>query len=138
MINENTYTEVYEILSSMDKMTVMKIPVELLKFIKDNRNENFKTLIDKNDIFNMNNISNETRHVLAWIDINYWMSEEKKKHLKEKYYKNHMSFYDLENIFKNENHAKIQKSSNNTEITEYKESIIIKILNKIKKLFLKN
>ena len=63
------------------------------------------------------------------------MSEEKKKYLKEKYYKNHTQFYDSENIFKNENHAKIQQISNNTEITEYKESIIIKIINKIKNCF---
>ena len=67
MINSNTYAEVYEILSYMDKMTVMKVPIELLKIIKNNKNENYKTLVDKNDIFNMKNISDETRHVLAWL-----------------------------------------------------------------------
>lgn len=135
MINENTYTEVYEILSYMDKITVMKVPVELLKFIKDNRNENYKTLIDKNDIFNLRNISDETRHVLAWLDVNYWMSEEKKKHLKEIYYKKQKSFYDSDNILKNENNKKAQQLSNNTEIIEYKESILFRIIKKLKKIF---
>ena len=100
MINENTYTEVFEILSYMDKMTVMKIPVELLKFIRDNRNENYKTLIDKNDIFNMKNISEETKHFLAWLDVNYWMDEEKKNRLIEANYKKHISFYNSEKTFK--------------------------------------
>lgn len=138
MINENTYTEVYEILSYMDKMTVMKIPIELLKFIKENKNDNFNTLIDKNDLFNMNNISPETKHVLAWLDVNYWMSKEKKECLKEKYYKNHMSFYNSEKIFKKATYEKMQEKSNITGIMEYKESMVIKLINKLKKFLGKN
>ena len=125
MINENTYTEVFEILSYMDKMTVMKIPVELLKFIRDNRNENY----------NMKNISEETKHFLAWLDVNYWMDEEKKNRLIEANYKKHISFYNSEKTFKKINNKKTQPISNNTSITEYKESVIIKIINKLKKLF---
>lgn len=138
MINENTYTEVYEILSYMDKMTVMKIPIELLKFIKENKNDNFNTLIDKNDLFNMNNISTETKHVLAWLDVNYWMSKEKKERLKEKYYKNHMLFYNSEKILKKATYEKMQETSNITGIMEYKESMGIKLINKLKKFLGKN
>ena len=138
MINENTYTEVYEILSYMDKMTVMKIPIELLKFIKENKNDNFNTLIDKNDLFNMNNISSETKHVLAWLDVNYWMSKEKKERLKEKYYKKHMSFYNSEKILKKATYEKMQETSNITGIMEYKESMVIKLINKLKKFWGKN
>ena len=135
MINANTYAEVYKILSYMDKMTVMKIPIELLKIIKNNRNENYKTLVDKNDIFNMKNISDETRHVLAWLDVNYWMSEEKKKHLKEIYYKKQTFLYNSEDIFENKRSEKVDQLANNTKIVEYKESIVIKIINKIKNIF---
>ena len=135
MINANTYAEVYKILSYMDKMTVMKIPIELLKIIKNNRNENYKTLVDKNDIFNMKNISDETRHVLAWLDVNYWMSEEKEKHLKEIYYKKQTFLYNSEDIFENKRSEKVDQLANNTKIVEYKESIVIKIINKIKNIF---
>ena len=37
MINGNVYKEVYELLSYMDKVTVMKIPIELLNKIKENK-----------------------------------------------------------------------------------------------------
>lgn len=50
MISSNTYEELYEILSYMDKVTVMKIPENILINIKNKRNINFKTKIDKNDI----------------------------------------------------------------------------------------
>ena len=40
MINSNTYSEVYEILSYMDKSIVMKIPIEILENIKEKRNKN--------------------------------------------------------------------------------------------------
>ena len=138
MINANTYEEVYEILSYMDKMTVMKVPVELLEVIKNNRNENYKTLIDKNDIFNMNNISDETRHVLAWLDVNYWMDEKKKKHLKEIYYKKQKILYNPEDIFENKINEKEKQIDNNTKIVKYKEPIFVKIINKIKNIFIGN
>ena len=38
MINADTYSEVYEILSYMNKSIVMKVPVEILGVIKENRN----------------------------------------------------------------------------------------------------
>lgn len=56
MISSNTYEEVYEVLSYMDKITVMKIPDFILKKIKDNRNVDYKTKINKNDIFNEQNL----------------------------------------------------------------------------------
>ena len=53
---ENVYAETFEILSYMDKMTVMQIPVNVLSSIKKLRNKDFQTNIDKNDIFNENMI----------------------------------------------------------------------------------
>ena len=38
MINADTYSEVYEILSYMNKSIVMKVPFEILQVIKENRN----------------------------------------------------------------------------------------------------
>ena len=54
MISANSLEEVYEVLSLMDKLSVMKIPEETLNFIIKSRNSNFKTQIDKNDIFEEN------------------------------------------------------------------------------------
>ena len=71
------YQEVYEILSLMDKKTVMKIPLEILQTIKENRNKEYVTQIDKNDIFNIENLNEDTIKLLSLIDLNYWINTEK-------------------------------------------------------------
>lgn len=72
MVSSNTYKELYEILSYMDKMTVMKIPMDILQNIKKHKNNNYKTKIDKNDIFNENNVSQETIDLLCYFYMHYW------------------------------------------------------------------
>lgn len=72
MISSNTYKELYEILSYMDKITVMKIPLEILQNIKKYKNNNYKTKIDKKDIFNEKNVNRETIDLLCYFYKNYW------------------------------------------------------------------
>ena len=84
MISSNDYEEVYEILSQMDKMTVMKIPIDILNDINEKRNKNYVSNIDKNDLFNFNNISENAKNILAWLDVNYWIDIEKREKLKRK------------------------------------------------------
>lgn len=81
MINSQVYSEVYEILKYMDKEVVMKVPIEILTNIKNKRDLKYKTKIDYKDIFNPNNVLPETIEILNWIDINFWMSSEKKEKL---------------------------------------------------------
>ena len=47
MINRAVYSEVFEILKYMDKTDVMKIPIEILTKIKNNKDENYISKIDK-------------------------------------------------------------------------------------------
>lgn len=72
MVSSNTYKELYEILSYMDKITVMKIPMDMLQNIKNRKNNSYKTKIDKNDIFNENNVSRETIDLLCYFYMHYW------------------------------------------------------------------
>ena len=83
MITENVYSEVYEILSYMDKISVMKITMEILNTIKENRNKKYISKINKKDIFNRNNVLPETIKYMAWIDVNYWETKEEKERLKK-------------------------------------------------------
>ena len=76
---EDVYEELYEVLSNMDKATVMKIPEDILNKIITQRNTSFKTAIDDDNLFNENNISKEAMDLLCWIDYNYWTSPERKK-----------------------------------------------------------
>lgn len=72
MISSNTYKELYEILSYMDKVTVMKIPLEILQNIKKYKNNCYKTKIDKKDIFNEKNVNKETIDLLCYFYKHYW------------------------------------------------------------------
>ncbi len=81
MISSDTYEEVYEILSYMDKATVMKIPKEILKVIKTKRNINFKTKINKDDIFNEENVSKEAIDFICWLSYKYWIDQNRKSEI---------------------------------------------------------
>lgn len=135
MINADTYSEVYEILSCMNKSIVMKVPFEILQVIKENRNMDYTSKIDKDDLFNLNNISKDTVNVLAWLDVNYWISNEKKENLKVAF-KNDIKtskgkeISDFENMKRKNN--KIITDENQVKV--YKEPIIYRIINKIRKL----
>ena len=110
MVSSNTYEEIYEILSYMNKSTVMKVPENILKNISEKRNKNFKTKIDKNDLFNEENASKEAIDILCWIEYKFWMDNGRKNEIdrikiskltdieKEKYEK-----YNPDNIFEKKN-----------------------------------
>lgn len=122
---ENVYAETFEILSYMDKMTVMKIPVNVLSSIKNLRNKNFKTNIDKNDIFNENNISKEAVDLLCWLDYTYWSNENEKEEINNIIKENNRveeinkrEKYNPDNLFVKNNQPKVDI---NTSLIEYKE-----------------
>lgn len=72
MISAKTYKELYEILSYMDKVTVMKIPISILQTIKDKKDNRYITKIDKNDLFNEHNVNRETIDILCYLYKHYW------------------------------------------------------------------
>lgn len=81
-------SEIFEILSYMNKRQVMKIPISVLENFKNNRKKDYISRIDKNDIYNKNNISKRTLNILAYLNLNYWVDEAKKVELIEKYREN--------------------------------------------------
>lgn len=72
MISSKTYKELFEILGCMDKMTVMKIPMDILQTIKNKKDNYYKTRIDRKDLFNEQNVSSETIDMLCYFYKNYW------------------------------------------------------------------
>ena len=141
MISADTYEEVYEILKCMNKITVMKIPENILLKINTNRNRNFTTSIDPKDIFNENNINKETVDFLCWLDYTYWRNDIEKvkidKIIQEKNSTEEIlkrNKYNPDNIFKQKENIKEQQINSETiSLAEYKEPIF----KKIKKLILK-
>lgn len=135
--NKIVYTEVYEILGYMDKATVMKIPIELLNFFKQQRDLNYISRIDSKDIFNPNNVDKKTTEIIAWLDLKFWATPEDKKSLIERYNANEkIQKFEQEEKY-NEIFSKIEEYSQNSNSS--KNDIIIvneNILTKIK-LFIK-
>ena len=111
-----TYAEVFEILKFMDKKIVMKTPVEILQFFKDNKEDNYISNINKKDIFNKNNISEDTLKVLSWLNINYWADENKKKDLIKLYRENDLKYeIELKNRYES-SHKELFKEKSTNEI----------------------
>ena len=139
MISRNVYSEVFELLGYMDKITVMKIPIEILNKIKKNKNDEYISKIDKNNIFNRDNVLTETIKYIAWLDVNFWESEEEKERLKkihlkklneEEKVKNNQ--YKADDLFKK---IYVKALNNNLKIDamiEYKENIFKKFFRFIK------
>ena len=72
MVYSKVYKEVFDILSYMDKITVMKIPMDILKKLKNQKDDSYITRIDRNDLFNENNIDSETLDLLCFFYKKYW------------------------------------------------------------------
>lgn len=130
MISAKTYEEVFEVLSYMDKLTIMKIPQTILEKIANSRDKNFVTKIDKLDIFNLNNISEETIKILAFLDYTYCMEKEKKDKYRKMYYNNTLNNSSNQNNYEvkfNSRESSEEKKEEQKSIIKYKESIFKKI-----------
>lgn len=149
MIDSNVYSEVYEILSYMDKATVMKIPIEILETIKNKRNTEYVSKINPQDIFNQNNVDEKTIEILACLDVNFWMDREKKKNLELKYLKNiqreeieKKEKYGNFELFDKKHEPNLQdrtaEQSKVTSLVKCEDSLFTKIYNKIKNIFWKS
>lgn len=142
MISGETYEELYEILGQMDKTTVMKIPEEILNNIKSRRNKDYKTRIDKNDLFNESNISKETVDLLCWLEYNYWMNENEKANIKHIISSNYEKENDLKrqkynpDVIFTEDTFKELVDNSNEELAEIpKDSFFNKLKSFLSKLF---
>ena len=141
------YSEVFEILSYMNRSAVMKIPLEILQYIKDNRNTEYISRISPNNIFNKENISKEARGILAWIDLEYLASSESKAEKLKIYEDNQKKYqyeiskkYSYDQLFKNDSENPSNNTVNTSKDTEAltvikKPSVFDKFLNFIKKIF---
>lgn len=138
------YSEVFKLLSYMDKKDVMKIPLDILEFIKKEKSKEYKTKIDKNDPFNPHNIDQRTIDLITWFNISYIASEEEKENLiaicKENDRKRMAEKidYSIPVEIKNkqiENKQKITEESK-INIIKSKENIFSKVIKFIKNIFL--
>lgn len=130
----NGLAEVDEILKFADEESLKKIPESFKQFIKDNKSD-YIAEIDSRKELKEQNLLYETKVILSVIYRDYWSSEEERKQLIEnekielqKQEDEKMEQYNYDNLFKNKKRDEI------TSLV-VQESMLRKILKKIKKFF---
>ena len=142
IINMLAYSEVDEILNLLEDEYKNKIPEKIRNFFKEERDPNYKVLIDIDKPLIEQNLQRETFAFLAILYLNYWCEsdEEKQNFLNEldqneEEKKKFEKIYSPDNLFQNMKNDNKEKES--LSLVEYKEQNIFKrILEKIK-IFLK-
>ena len=146
ILTKEAYSEVYEILNIIGKKYISKLPNKLFDFIKQEKLEQYENRIDLSIPLKENKISEEALTVIAMFNLNYWCEdEEEKKRLTQIYQKNEDIYqtelkekYNTENLFKKQKIAETNPGiTNETSMIVYKESILKRIFNKIKGIFMR-
>ena len=145
MFTEHTFSEVYKVIDLLGREYKEKLPSKLLKFIDDNRDKECIIIIDPDESMLEQDISEEARDFLAYLDLEYWCDEEEKKKLIKQYKDNEEKLqnqlkekYDVEQIFEKRRNA-IEENNERKDLVEYKEkkNVFSKIINFFKKIFKK-
>lgn len=154
------YSEVYSILEMLGEFYINKIPRELFNMIKEEKLENYNPHYDFTEISNEQNMKRETISMLALLYLKFWCNSfEEKEMLKKLFNKNEEEYQkkirlknlnSIEKKFNREDKEKNNKTNNENnlkkeiikcnkeEIMEYREPILKKIIDTIKKKFNNN
>ena len=131
------FSEVLDVLQHAEIDIIEKIPLEIIKKLKENSSKEYTSKIDDIDNFS---ISQKAKSILAVIYQDYLCDKEEKQNFKTILLKNEINYqeqlkekYNSDNIFeKQQILEKNSKKVQNLQIIERKESFIKNIINKIK------
>lgn len=139
------YSEIDEFLSLLTKEQIKKIPLKLREFFKEEKDKEYKKQIDSEIPIKDQNLKSETLAIIAMLNLQYWCEDEQEKERLKKVYAQNEKIYqealqvkfNPDNMFKQRTSNVETKKVKNTEMVVYKESIIKRILNRMKKIFRK-
>ena len=131
------YTEVLELLKHIPKEEYNRITE--IQFYENNCDKNYKFIYDETVELKDQKISKEANAVIIAMYMNYFANEKQKEIIDEVLKQNSINQekekkekYNTENIFKEKNQENLP-----IQVSEKKENIIKRIINKIKGLFAK-
>ena len=144
-INSEIYVDISVIIGMMPIEMKSKISNSFINFIEKNKSNNYVSNISPNIPLKEQNIRKETKEMLGIIYRDYLCNEEERINLLQeekreltKLEAEKREIYNLDNIFKKNNLKENNEENsikNEVSIVEYKESIIKRIITKIKNLF---
>lgn len=144
---EKAYVEVLEVLKYIPQKDYNKIPSEKIEFYNKNKDSKYFYKFDESLPLEEQRISKKARVILISLFRDYLATENQKQEINTKIANNTIEMekrkrvkYNPSDIFKKERNYKTSTNTNNSKntkvvVTEKKESIFRKILNKIKMIF---
>lgn len=137
------YSEVDSILDQMEEEYVNRIPLDIRKIIKDEKNKEYNPIIVLSEDRLEKELNRNTIAILAWLNLNYWCDNEKEKENLIEIYKENDIINEEEkrekypiDIFKNKNRNNNEEKEENSQINimiSKKDNFIIKLLRKIRR-----
>ena len=97
---KKAFSEVDMILDLIDSEMKNKVSANFIKFIKEEKDNNYKPNINPELPLEEQNILPETIDILALLKLNYWCNEEEKKELLKQFQKEAKEKYDIDKLFK--------------------------------------
>ena len=141
---KNAYTEVYTILQELNEEEYNKIPPEVVEAIKVNRNEEYKYELDDELELKEQPMLPETKAILFNLFRDYLATPEQKAKIirmqNEERQKNELKKQQRYNteVFANRQEKDISQEKNEEiQIVKYKENLFKRILDKIKRFFIR-
>lgn len=139
-----SYTEVDNFIELLDEYHKNRIPKKLRDFFNKEKDKEYEKNIYRNIPIKEQNLLQESLSLIAFLNLQYWCEDEEEKKRLIKIYKENEQIalkkmkekYDINNIFK-ERSREAEKKDTKDEVSmlKYKNSLIQRIINKIKKLF---
>lgn len=144
-INSEIYVDISVIISMMPTEMKSKISNSFINFIENNKSNNYVSNINPKIPLKQQNIRKETKEMLGLIYRDYLCNDEERSNLLQeekreltKLEAEKREIYNPDNIFKKNNLKENNEENsikNEVSIVEYKESMIKRIITKIKNLF---
>ncbi len=140
------YSEVLEILKHLPEEEQKKIPKEKIKFYEDNRDKNYNFNYNITKTLDEQHVLRETKAIIITLFRDFFATTTQKEKInkillynEQKYQEELSKKYNYNDIFsknkKEEEKIILPETSNENNLVPCKESIIKKIINKIKSLF---
>lgn len=137
---KKAFSEIDMILNLIDSEMKNKVSANFIKFIKEEKDNEYKPNIKQDIPLEEQNILPETIDILALLKLNYWCNEEEKKELLELLNKNEQQFqkeakekYDIDKLFKTNKTKEIINLPERVESEKFVNKLIKFIKNIIRK-----
>ena len=136
------YSELYGVLILLGDEYINKLPNDLINLIIKKRDISYNPQYVDDMPLNKQNIKKETISLIALLHLNYWCEGEEEKNQieyllkknEEEYQNKLRDKYNPDNLFKRYKEEK-NHIQDDVEMVVYKESLLKKIINKIKQRF---